>query len=158
MCVSESENTYFSITRMKITKIMQHIKAKTIKTCSVHHYNRNYLLCRSNITWMMLTVKLCIWCIIISYHCIHYTYFRFQAMTHNEMHLLHLVWVFPTSVQQRKQWHLELSLQHKMTSNGLLVGWLTFQSTHYRLFQGRLNQLVVEIRLESHQNHSTMLQ
>jgi len=36
-----------------------------------------------------------------------------------------------------------------------LVGCLTSHSTHYRSFQGRLNQLVVEIRLESHQNHST---
>ena len=55
-----------------------------------------------------------------------------------------------------------------------LVGWcLTSHSTHYRSFRERIlqarwpnqqcqstegNQLVVEIRLESQQNHSTMLQ
>jgi len=27
---------------------MQRIKVKTIKTCSVHHYDMNSLLCRSN--------------------------------------------------------------------------------------------------------------
>jgi len=35
-----------------------------------------------------------------------------------------------------------------------LLGWLlNVPSTHYRSFRGRLKQLLVEIRLESHQNH-----
>jgi len=40
---------------------------------------------------------------------------------------------------------------------GWLIGCLTSHSTHYRLFRVGLDQLVVEIRLQSHQNHSTML-
>jgi len=41
---------------------MQHIKAKTklAKTCPVHHYDRNYLPCRSNFACVMRTVKSCI--------------------------------------------------------------------------------------------------
>ena len=44
------------------------------------------------------------------------------------------------------------------TCIGGLVGCLTLYSTHYRWFPGPVNLLVVEIRLASHQNHSTMLQ
>ena len=39
-----------------------------------------------------------------------------------------------------------------------LVGCLKSHSTHNRSFWGRLNLIVIEIRLESHQIHSTMLQ
>jgi len=39
-----------------------------------------------------------------------------------------------------------------------MVGCSTSHSTHYRLFRGQLNQLVVKIRLKFHQNHSTRLQ
>ena len=51
----------------KRTTIMYHIKVKT--TCSVHHYNRNYLLSRSNFTCVMRTVKSCI--MVLQHRCRH---------------------------------------------------------------------------------------
>ena len=68
--------------------------------------------------------------------------------------------------------HSTLHSHYSWIGQWVSVYGLTSHSTHYRSFRGRFlqarwpnqcqsterNQLVVEIRLESHQNHSTMLQ
>jgi len=55
------------------------------------------------------------------------------------------------------KWQVILEMSSQDTACVGLVGCLMSHSTHYRSFRGRLNQLVVEIRLESNQNHSTVL-
>ena len=60
MCTSESVDTYFSLIRIKEQKQCSLLTRKLSKTCSVHHYHRNYLLCRSNFTCVIRTVKSCI--------------------------------------------------------------------------------------------------
>ena len=57
-CVpAKSVNTYFSLIKIKEQKYGRILKRKLSKTCSVHHYDRNYLLCCSNPTCVMRTVK-----------------------------------------------------------------------------------------------------
>jgi len=68
MCVADVTCQEVSVCRQKCehlfiphkkkrTEIMQCIKAKLSKTCSVHHYDRNYLLCRSNVTFVVLKLS-----------------------------------------------------------------------------------------------------
>ena len=58
MCAGESVNTYFSLIRIKEQNQCSILKWKLSKTCSVHYYDRNCLLCHSNFTCVMRTVKL----------------------------------------------------------------------------------------------------
>jgi len=63
-------------------------------------------------------------------------------------------------------WHLHLwhdTTHHIKHRNIRIILWFTVgclmsHSTHYTSFREWLSQLVIEIRLKSHQNHTTMLQ